>query len=84
MDRECGAERADGFGVLRRLLLDLQQLGGLDEGLQGGGRAALLQVPAPQPLLHLTDVVPDSDTRGHTGLASTRASKPTLGQMELA
>lgn len=66
LNRESGAERADGFGVLRSLLLDLQKLGGLNEGLQGGGCTALLQVSSPQPLLHLADVVPNSDTHAHT------------------
>jgi hypothetical protein len=58
------AHGADGLGVLVRLLLDLQQLGGLDDGLQRGRRLALLQVVGPQPLLHLADVVPGDRGRG--------------------
>jgi len=54
---EGGAQRADGLGVLARLLLDLQQLSGLDDGVQGGCSFTLEQVVPPQPLLHLTGVV---------------------------
>ena len=62
---EGGAQRADGLGVLRRLLLDLQQLSGLDDGLQGGCSFTLVQVVPSQPLLHLTGVVP-AHTHTHT------------------
>ena len=56
---ERGAQGADRLGILGRLLLDLQQLGGLDNGLYVNHRPALVKVLPPQPLLHLTDVVPD-------------------------
>ena len=73
LDRQRCTEGADGLGVLGRLLLDLQQLGRLDERLQRGHRSALLQVPPPQPLLHLTDVVPDTGEQA-LRLGSTCAS----------
>lgn len=65
---EGAAERADGLGVLRGLLLDLQQLSGLDDGLQSGCSFALVQVVCSQPLLHLTGVVPEHRNRNASEL----------------
>lgn len=56
--RERCAQGADGLGVLRRFLFQLQELGGLNQGLQSLEGSALLQVLATQPLLKLADVKP--------------------------
>lgn len=55
---EAAAQGADGLSVLARLLLHLQQLSSLDDGLQSGCSITLIQVVCSQPFLHLSDVVP--------------------------
>lgn len=52
------AQGADSLSVLARLLLHLQQLSSLDDGLQSGCSVTLIQVVCSQPFLHLSDVVP--------------------------
>lgn len=64
---EGGAQRANGLSVGLRLLVDLQQLGGLSQRLQGFLGAAVGQLPVRQPLLQLPHVVPgDVKSSGST------------------
>lgn len=60
---EAAAKWADGFSVLTRLLLHLQQLSSLDDGLQSVCSITLIQVVCSQPLLHLSGVVPERTNR---------------------
>lgn len=55
---ERRAQGANGLGVFRRFLFELQQLRRLDQGLQSLCRSALLQVLPVQPFLQLADVKP--------------------------
>lgn len=55
---EGGARAHYGKRVGIRVLADLQHLGGLDEGRQGGSGAPCLQTTAVQPLLKLTYIQP--------------------------
>lgn len=55
---ETTAQRADGLSMLTCLLLDLQQLRSLYDGLQSGCSFTLVQVVCSQPFLHLAGVVP--------------------------
>lgn len=59
---EGRAERADGLSILRRLLLDLQQLSRLDDRLQRCSSFTLEKVVGSEPLLQLTRIVPDPET----------------------
>lgn len=53
------AQRADSLGVSLGLLIDLQQLSGLSQRLQGFLGAAVGQLSVRQPLLQLPHVVPE-------------------------
>lgn len=59
---EGGAQGADGLRVFRALLFQLQELGCLDQGLQGPDGPAWVQVLPSQPLLQLADVKPAPNT----------------------
>lgn len=56
---EGSAEGTDSLSILGGFLLDLQQLGSLDDGLQSGCGFTVVQVISSEPLLHLTCVVPE-------------------------
>lgn len=64
---EGGAQSANCLSVSLGLLVDLQQLSGLSQRLQGFLGAAVRQLPVRQPLLQLPHVVPeDQDTKTKT------------------
>lgn len=60
---EGGAQRADGFSILLGFLLQLEELGRLDQRFHGLHCSALVKVFSSKPLFKLTYVVPEPQAK---------------------